>query len=367
MQYDKCNCHSNIYGDIQTLFEKICNSNDFDRFISYLKEDKNLATCRFIKSIPLQEKRKKLLSKQKNFDATIQRELLLFDDLDIPLIGFKGVFLKEGYYGSIERVYDDIDILVSSYNAARLYKQLLKLGYRIKIKTLYDNPVLKMKYDSQHYMDNTQTLMMFNHQKKISIDIHSNLNITNAHFVKSSTSFCTDTLFKNSIPFIHYKNIYQMELHDNLCVLFRHLLKHHVFYGKTQMGLETPLQHILDVALLINSKDFDEKQLYYKSKLYNVLPEALFCLNLYNKIFLNCKKIDICYYIKEIDNTTDRFVWKPILINSLNMQAEDLMIGNFRQYFPKLQNVIEKSQTFPYFLDWMFQRLYVSINIEKFL
>lgn len=56
-------------------------------------------------------------------------------------------------------------------------------------------------------MDNTQTLMLKNKNNGVPIDLHSNLNITNAHFTKSNTKFDTDEFFKNSKPFKSYKNI----------------------------------------------------------------------------------------------------------------------------------------------------------------
>lgn len=371
MSYDTIatsNSLINIYNDIRNLFELIKNSSGYNNYLSYLKQDKNLATCRFIDESEVVEKRTNLLIQQKNFDEKVYQELSLFDTFNIPIIGIKGLFLKNNYYGNIERVFDDIDILVSSDNAQELYRKLLKLGYHIKFKTMYDNPIFNMKFFPKTYMDNTQTLMMFNSHKKISIDIHSNLNITNAHFVKSSTKFDTNILFENSTQFGCYKNIKSLELHDNLCVLFRHLLKHHVFYGKTQTGLKTPLQHVLDLAVLINSNEFDENKLFFNSIKYNVIPEALFCLNLYNKIFVSCKPINTLPYLKKIEKSNCKFTWKPILLESLNMHIEDLMTGNYGNYFPKLQNAVEFSQSIPIgILDWLCQSFIISFSIKHLL
>ncbi len=371
MSYDtieKSNGMFSIYDDIQNFFELIKNSNVYNNYLSYLEKDKNLATCGIIEESEVVEKRTNMLMQQKNFDKKVHEELLLFDSINIPIIGIKGLFLKNKYYGNIERVFDDIDILVSSDNAQNLYKELLKLGYHIKFKTMYDNPIFNMKFFPKTYMDNTQTLMMFNTHKKVSIDIHSNLNITNAHFVKSTTKFDTNIFFENSIQFGDYKNIKCLELHDNLCVLFRHLLKHHVFYGKTQTGLETPLQHILDLAVLINSNEFEEDKLFIVSTKYNIVPEALFCLNLYNKIFKSCKKVEISPYLNKLENINYEFTWKPILMASLNMSIEDLMIGNYGNEFPKLQKAVSISQSIPIgILDWLCQAFIISFSVKYLL
>ena len=359
---------NNIYNDIRNLFELIKSSSGYNNYLSYLKQDKNLATCRFIDESEVVEKRTNLLIQQKKFDKKVCEELSLFDAFNIPIIGIKGLFLKNNYYGNIERVFDDIDILVSSDNAQDLYRKLLKLGYHIKFKTMYDNPIFNIKFFPKTYMDNTQTLMMFNSHKKISIDIHSNLNITNAHFVKSSTKFDTNILFENSTQFGCYKNIKSLELHDNLCVLFRHLLKHHVFYGKTQTGLQTPIQHVLDLAVLINSTEFNANKLFINSTKYNIIPETIFCLNLYNNIFKSCKKIDISPYLNELENINYEFTWKRILMASLNMSIEDLMIGNYENEFPKLQQAVNISQSIPIkFVDWLCQSFIISFSIKHLL
>lgn len=39
------------------------------------------------------------------------------------------------------------------------------------------------------------------------------------------------------------------------------------FYGKTQTGLGTPIQHVLDLAVIINSDDFDDTLLYERAKI----------------------------------------------------------------------------------------------------
>lgn len=253
-------------------------------------------------------------------------------------------------------------------NSAELYKGLKSLGYHINYKTLYDNPVISMKVCPKYYMENTQTLMLLNSKKNISIDLHSNLNITNVHFIHSNTMFNTDDLFDNSHTFNAFRNIRTLDLHDNLCFLFRHLLKHHVFYGKTQSGLHTSIQHVLDLAEIINSESFCENILYNKVVKYNIVPEAIFCLNLYNKIFVSGNKIDLKLYLKKLKELNYDFKWKPILMASLNMSIENLMIGNFQNEFPKLQKIINKSQSLPrYWMDSAFQKIVVSFTAKFFL
>lgn len=339
-----------------------------EKFYSiYLKKNKNLMFFKSTANPEIVDKKEKLKQNQERVEKKIFDELVIIDQFNIPLIGMKGCFLKKKYYNKETRSFSDIDILVNSCNVYELYRNLKNIGYHIEYKTMYDNPLFNMYVFPQKYMDNTQTLMLVNPQKNISIDIHCNLNITNAHFVKSDTKFDTDVFFRNSIPFENFNNIRVLDIHDDLCVLFRHLLKHHVFYGKTQTGLHTSIQHVLDIAMIINSVNFDADLLLEKAVKYNIIPETIFCLNLYNKIFLSQKSIDLSPYLSVLRQLTLP-KWAPILMASLNMKIEDLLIGDFREYFPKLQKAVEKSQSLPNrTLDWIVQALFISLNISRFL
>lgn len=359
---------NNLYNDVQNLFNMIKNSNELEKYYSYLNSKKNLVDARIEDNFDLQQKRELLLSSQTIFDNKIKEELLKIDSLNIPIIGLKGLFIKNLYYSDIPRVSGDIDFLVESNNAKSLYKGLKQLDYHIETKTMYDNPIFNMNIIPEFYMENTQTLMMKNKENGVSIDIHSNLNITNAHFVHSHTLFNTKELFEHSVPFESYKNIRILEIHDNLCFLFRHLLKHHVFYGKTQTGLKTPVQHVLDLATIINSDNFDERKLFNRVIKYNVIPETIFCLNLYNKIFVSGNQICIKPYLKKMNDLNYVFKWKPLLEASLDMNIDDLMIGNFHKEFPKLQHAVEKSQSVGLKkIDWLIQAFILSFNIDKLL
>ena len=256
----------NLLNDIHKLNELITNSKGIQKSNAYISKKKNIGTAVYNKNKQIEEKQIDLLYKQKIFNEVVCNELDKFDRINIPIIGMKGVFIQHEYYKSLDRVFDDIDILVPSYNAQSFYEGLKNIGYRIELRTMYDNPFISMKFIPDKYMDNTQTLMLKNKNNGVPIDLHSNLNITNAHFTKSNTKFDTDEFFKNSKPFKSYKNIRVFEKYDNLCVLIRHLMKHHVFYGKTQTGLGTPIQHVLDLAVIINSDDFDDTLLYDRAK-----------------------------------------------------------------------------------------------------
>lgn len=353
--------------DVENVLEKM-ESIHTEKFYSvYLKKNKNLIFFQSTNNREIINKIEQLKQSQEIFENIVYNELLIIDKFNIPLIGMKGYFLKEKYYSKEKRSFCDIDILVDSSNVYELYRNLKNIGYHIEYKTLYDNPLFNMRFFPQKYMNNTQTLMLINPQKNISIDIHCNLNITNAHFIKSDTKFDTKLFFENSTPFGVFQNIRVFDIHDELCVLFRHLLKHHVFYGKTQTGLHTSIQHILDVAMIINSNQFDIEMLLEKSIKYNIIPEAIFCLNLYNKVFISQKKIDITPFLS-ILHQLRLPTWAPILITSLNMDTEDLLIGDFGKYFPKLQKAVEKSQSLPNkTLDWIVQALFISLNISYFL
>ena len=197
----------NLLNDIHKLNELITNSKGIQKSNAYISKKKNIGTAVYNKNKQIEEKQIDLLYKQKIFNEVVCNELDKFDRINIPIIGMKGVFIQHEYYKSLDRVFDDIDILVPSYNAQSFYEGLKNIGYRIELRTMYDNPFISMKFIPDKYMDNTQTLMLKNKNNGVPIDLHSNLNITNAHFTKSNTKFDTDEFFKNSKPFKSYKNI----------------------------------------------------------------------------------------------------------------------------------------------------------------
>ena len=355
----------NLLNDIHKLNELITNSKGIQKSNAYISKKTNIGTAVYNKNKQIEEKQIDLLYKQKIFNEVVCNELDKFDRINIPIIGMKGVFIQHEYYKSLDRVFDDIDILVPSYNAQSFYEGLKNIGYRIELRTMYDNPFISMKFIPDKYMDNTQTLMLKNKNNGVPIDLHSNLNITNAHFTKSNTKFDTDEFFKNSKPFKSYKNIRVFEKYDNLCVLIRHLMKHHVFYGKTQTGLGTPIQHVLDLAVIINSDDFDDTLLYERAKKYNIIPETLFCLLLYNKIFVSGRYINMNPYINELNKLNYEFKWLPILKTAIDMKISDLMIGDFGEEFPKLQKAVDFCESLTIEnLNWFIQAFILSLNIK---
>ena len=360
-----------INKDIEQLINKIECKYQYKDYKSFFNNKKNIMFVNRINGISeIELKKEQIINEQINIDKKIDIELEKIDSLNIPIIGLKGVFVKDSFYKNIPRTSNDIDLLVESKNISVLYKCLKKVGYSIELKTLYDFPHIKMKVSPKKYIENTQTLMLINKTISIPIDIHNNLNITNAHFKKSNTSFNTQTLIENSKPFKNYKNIRVLEMHDNLCFLFRHIMKHHVFYGKTQSGLHTFLQRIVDIATIINSNGFDEKKLLEKCIEYNIVPEAIYCINLYNKLFVSFKKVDLNNYLKMYYccKYKYRIKWERILFKSLEMPIENLIIGDFNESFPKLQKAVNFSNSLPlYYANWFVQGFIINSLIEKLI
>lgn len=358
---------TNFEKDVVVLLNKMKTNQDPVKYHSYIQLKKNIIYSND-ENIKIIKTKEEILKKQKSKEIIVKEELQKFDEFGIPFIGMKGPFIKSEYYGTIPRIYNDLDLLVSSDNAQCLYYNLKHLGYRIKTKTMYDNPVFNMKYIPKKYMENTQTLMMINKSNGISIDMHSNLNITNAHFVKTSSNFSTCELFKNSQKFEHYNNILQLELHDNLCFVIRHLLKHHIFYGKTQTGLRTILQHLMDFAVLLNSTNFSEEIFKKKIIEYNIIPETIFCILLYNNIFISGRKINISDYISLFNSSNEPCKWYPIIEASLKMDITDIIIGNYEKYFPKIYKSVEFCQNIPnYKIGWTIQALFLNPIVIKYL
>ncbi len=348
--------------DIKNLKERIA-LKDKKFSVEYLKAAKNIAVPAEGESEEISKKREELRNKQKNFEETVYGEIEKFEGAHIPVIGMKGVFIKDGYYGNIERFYDDIDLVTESGSASRFYEYLKGIGYRVATRTMYDAPGINMKVAPKRYMENTQTLMLENKERRVEIDLHSNLNITNVHFTKSNTRFDTTEYFKNSKQYKDYKYIRVFEVHDDICVQMRHLMKHHIFYGKTQTGLATPIQHILDIAVLINSPQFDEKALYERVKKYNIAAEAVFCLMLYNGIFESGRRVEAEPYMKLLEETRPKPQWLPVLCAALRMKTEDVMVGDFSKEFPKMQRAVERCENIPAEkVGWAAEALVLSLN-----
>lgn len=81
----------------------------------------------FVTEKPLVEKRKSIINKQQIMEETLQNELLKFDAFNIPIIGLKGIFVKNEYYKTEPRMFNDLDLLVSSSDAYKLYEGLKSL------------------------------------------------------------------------------------------------------------------------------------------------------------------------------------------------------------------------------------------------
>ena len=356
---------TNLEKDMNSLLCDMRNEQALDKYYKYIKLKKNIIFCNDENTI-IQKEKNTILSKQAQKEKIIKQELEIFDSFDIPFIGMKGPFLKSEYYESIPRVYNDLDLLVESINVSEFYNLLRKNGYQIKKKTYYDGPVIFMKFIPETYMNNTQTLMLINKTNNISIDLHCNLNITNAHFTKSTSIFSTKNLFDNSISYSTYKNIRQFEIHDNICFNIRHLLKHHIFYGKTQTGFKTMLQHLMDIAVMFNSDEFSEDEFIYKVSKYNIIPEALFCIYLYNKVFISSRHIDDSKLKFLFQSQKTECHWLPVLDVVSSMKASDIMIGNFEKYFPKEYKCVEFCQNINiYNINWAIQALLLNPIIIK--
>lgn len=128
------------------------------------------------------------------------------------------------------------------------------------------------------------------------------------------------------------------------------------------------VQHILDISTMLNSNNFNEKELFNRAVHYNIILESLFCLNLHNKIFSSCNDINIGRYLTYIRNDNTKYYWKPIILASLQMSPEDIMIGDYSAEFPKLQKAIEFSNLLPKkWMNWVFQRLFISFRIKDYL
>ncbi len=353
--------------DINKLILNMKERQDSVHYYSYIKNPKNLIYCNDESNKIINDK-KSILFRQKAKEKIIEEELDLFDSFGIEIIGIKGPFIKDEYYGEIPRVYNDLDLLVRSDDAKYFYEKLKNCGYKIKSKTFYDNPIINMKLLPKLYMENTQTLMLYNKEKGVSIDLHSNLNITNAHFTKTTTKFSTEEFFENSKQFKSFSNIKQLDIYDNLCYIIRHLLKHHIFYGKTQIGLKTFIQHIMDFAVIVNSENFSEKHFIERIIKYNLSAESVFCINLYNSIFLNCRIIGIEEFYKIYKSIEKSCKWRSILETSLNMDITDLMIGNFCFDFPILYHCVEFCQNIKNKkLGWFLQALIVNPFALKYI
>lgn len=292
----------------------------------------------------------KIIREQKLFEEEIEKNLYFLDQFDIKIIGLKGYFLQKTYYKNHIRLYKDMDLLIKADNCYSIYSSLKRINYNMKPDNFifYNNSSL-FKIFKGLYINNVHAIDLIKNtpvKKKLSkwekafvyypIEISSNLNSG------SHRSFEHQEIFSESSVFKDFKNIYQPNEYHNILYLISHIMQHLAFYNEISNSLSINMQRIVDIFLIIENlgNEFNLEKLIELSKSFNIFPEVIFFLNLYNKIAFDSNYYDIEDYY--LEDEIKKISWNFILQESRHMTPEDIIIGNYSKS-PYLLKTIEKN------------------------
>ena len=101
--------------------------------LEYADEFPSIFSYKIIKSKNIDARTiEERISYQKELNKRILEELLVFHSYNIRFLGIKGYFLaKEVYEKPEDRIFDDIDILVSNHDIFNFYRKLVSCSYSL--------------------------------------------------------------------------------------------------------------------------------------------------------------------------------------------------------------------------------------------
>ena len=156
--------------------------------LEYADEFPSIFSYKIIKSQNIDARTiEERISYQKELNKRILEELLVFHSYNIRFLGIKGYFLANEVYEKPEdRIFDDIDILVSNHDIFNFYRKLVSCSYSLVNNQemfgqnflLYNNlhliNLLKNKYfNLVHAVDLRKNIS----GTDIYIDLQSNVNV----------------------------------------------------------------------------------------------------------------------------------------------------------------------------------------------
>lgn len=254
------------------------------------------------------------------------------------VIGIKGFFLQNSYYPfDTKRRYKDIDLLASKENIYTFFKFLETKGYRVKKdKFLYYNNAFLFRLFRSNYMrtvhcvDMLKTISTDREQFKIRLDLHFDLN------VGSESKFNMEHLWKNAI--VKENSFLELSPYDYAAYLIFHLIKHLCFVNYYGRKLSIDIQKIWDVHYIIQYNKLNLDILREKLNQIELPHYYILFYKIYNEIFLN-ETVD---YHKLLQECKKSFKWKSILKKMLDMNIENILLGDYSKDIPELDMMQKK-------------------------
>lgn len=254
------------------------------------------------------------------------------------VIGLKGYFLQTNYYPSeVKRQYKDIDLLANKEKIYSLFKYLETKGYRVKKDNfLYYNNAFLFKIFRSNYMktvhclDMVKTIQTDREQFDIRLDLHFDLNIG------TEAKFNMNELWKNAT--VKENSFLELSPYDYAAFLIFHLIKHLCFVNYYVRGLAIDIQKLWDIYYIIQHYQLDLNVLKDKLNLLEIPHYYVLFYKLYNEIFLK-NTIDYHKLLQECKKT---FKWKSILKQMLDMDIENILLGNYSKDIPELDIMLKK-------------------------
>ena len=98
------------------------------------------------------------------------------------------------------------------------------------------------------------------------------------------------------------------------------------------------------------------------------MPISLPLVALPNKVFKSARYINEEELKEYLKNNPEHCFWLPVLNATLKMQAPDIMIGNYKEYFPKTYKAVEYCQNMKsYKVSWVLQALIINTVFIKII
>lgn len=349
-------------------------------FSQYMKEYPNFI-YQLIKKDLLNSEQEEILAYQKSVlyfqlvkNKLFEEEIKLFNKQNIEFVGLKGIFLQWFYYPTQHiRLFNDIDIQVKDNLGLKFYQMLIKYGYRIlkepdrpliyKKKLFIDKllvPLNSIFFKNRHHAELEKTTQIDN--QNIYIDLHGNLFLT-----KNSPK---QQMITNAVE----KHFKEMEIkifapEDNIIFLMFHSIKHIGYVNLARDNLGINLQDFYDIAQIISIENINWKNFILTIEAYDYLvPMASLFLKIFTSIYNNLIPEWVFVELQKRAETL-KFHWKPIYLEAMKMNSEDLIIGSYQTipflyaHWYKLKN----SNIEPDYIWASWALFYTKLSIKKMI
>lgn len=254
------------------------------------------------------------------------------------VIGLKGFFLQKKYYPfEMKRLYKDIDLLANKKSIYSLFKFFESKGYCVKKDNFlyYNNAFLFRVFRSNymrtvHCLDMVKTIQINQKKIEIRLDLHFDLNIG------SEANFNMDELWKNAVE--NENSFLELSPYDYAAFLIFHLIKHLCFVNYYVRGLSIDIQKIWDIHYIIHYYHLDLKVLKDKLAQLKIPHYYVLFYKIYNELFLK----NTADYQIMLQECKTPLKWESILKQMLDMDIENILLGNYSKDIPELNTMFKK-------------------------